>query len=97
MKKQLRKELEAVVHAVINEKPQQANEAFSNYIKIKTRNILGEAACTDDDDMGKKPKKDKKGKKANPFAKQDPDVSDDSSDDISDDNNSDDSSDDNSK
>ena len=93
MKAELRKELEKVINATVNENPKQANEAFHNYIKAKTKEILGEAKCTDD--MDEKPKKDKKGKKANPFAKQDEDYSDDSSDDISDDDNSDDSSEDN--
>jgi len=93
MKAELRKELEKIINATVNDKPKQANEAFHNYIKAKTKEILGEAKCTDD--MEDKPKKDKKGKKSNPFAKQDKDYSDDSSDDISDDDSSDDSSDDN--
>jgi hypothetical protein len=57
MKAELRKELEKVINATINGKPNQANEAFHNYIKAKTKSLLSES---------KKPMRGKKG--VNPFA-----------------------------
>lgn len=90
MREELRQELEKVVHATINEQPSVAEEAFHNYIKAKTRDILGEACSEEMEEM-----EDKKGTNAKKSAKQDKDMSDDSSDDISDDDSSDDSSDDN--
>ena len=72
MNEQMKKQLETVINATVNEDTQAAKDAFHAYITAKTQQILlGEAAECDKDDMddeedegsGKPEKSDKDDKK----------------------------------
>lgn len=64
----MRKNLEAVVDAIINEDSAKAQSAFHDYLRAKTQQVLSEAEDKEDDaSEDSKPKKGKKG--VNPFAK----------------------------
>lgn len=85
MNKQMKLQLEAVVNAIVNEDTEGAKEAFHDYLRAKTQDILlGEKSdedCEDMDDDKKSDKKDDKeddkksdkkdDKKAPPFMKKD--------------------------
>lgn len=84
MNKEMRKNLETVVDAIINEDNKKAKSAFHEYLRAKTQSILAEAEDESEDDGAPK-----KGK--NPFAKSKKDEDDSDESDSSDDSDEDDS------
>ncbi len=56
MNKEMKQHLENVVVSIVNEDTQAAKEAFHEYLRMKTQEVLGE-------------KEEKEDEKSNPFAK----------------------------
>ena len=71
MNAKMKKQLETVITAIVEEDNETAKKAFHEYLRAKTHSILGESRDEDKDDEDKDDEDKKSDKKANPFAKKD--------------------------